>query len=288
MLSSFLKHQDIPEVREMCEKLSLLKRRIIAENLNDPFFEYQCIKTKLAALKDWALAHNDEKFANSQLVFERYFLIFCNLAKYRNCLLCGDYRESWNVLQDCLDNARFVGRFTPIEQRLDVPSIVSLLEDYEHLYPYTLFFSSEFVVSKSHCSICGKSMQNLSCRHRKGEIYRGEVATEIVDDIREIQAICIVKNPDKKRCVFENINGKPLSFNMLEDFRDLGFPWLQRFSIKKEVEIKTDTNIKRTSRNNPCTCGSGLKFKKCCGKNIYRDHLRCTVIPGAQVDLAMI
>ena len=33
-------------------------------------------------------------------------------------------------------------------------------------------------------------------------------------------------------------------------------------------DLKTDTIVaeKKPSRNDPCICGSGLKFKKCCGK----------------------
>ncbi|MCG2790966.1 MAG: SEC-C domain-containing protein, partial [Actinomycetia bacterium] len=33
--------------------------------------------------------------------------------------------------------------------------------------------------------------------------------------------------------------------------------------IKEEGKKK-----KKTGRNDPCPCGSGLKFKHCCGKNI--------------------
>lgn len=36
------------------------------------------------------------------------------------------------------------------------------------------------------------------------------------------------------------------------------------FVNQKNIPIRTD---KKTGRNNPCPCGSGKKFKQCCGKN---------------------
>lgn len=131
-------------------------------------------------------------------------------------------------------------------------------------------------------------MQSPSCPHRKGRLYRGEVAIEIVDRIETLQAVCLVKNPEDKKCVIENIDDIPLSFNMLEEFLEMGFPWLQRFTITKTIERRIDPNIKMTERNNPCTCGSGLKFKICCGKDPYYDHLHCLITPGARVNLAIL
>ena len=61
----------------------------------------------------------------------------------------------------------------------------------------------EYIVSKSHCSICGKSMQSLSCPHRKGKLYWGDFAIEMIDEIKELQAVCLVSHPEDKRCIIE-------------------------------------------------------------------------------------
>ena len=39
---------------------------------------------------------------------------------------------------------------------------------------------------------------------------------------------------------------------------------------KNEMYIKTDTIVKenKVGRNDPCPCGSGKKYKKCCGKEV--------------------
>lgn len=288
MLLFFLNRQDVPEKCKLTDGLSSLKKRIASGNYGDPFSEFNRAEDAFGTIKEWALARNDEELANSQVVFKEYFRLFGNLAAFFNCLSLGEYRASWDSLQDCLDCARFVGRFAPIDRRLDIPDIVELLENYEQLYPFSVFFSTEFVITKSHCSICGESMQSLSCPHRRNQLYRGEIAMEIVDEIRELQAVCLVNNPEDKKCVLESINGKSLSFRMLEDFLNLNLPKLQCFSIEKTVERKFNQDLKNIGRNSPCICGSGMKFKKCCGKNPYYDQLHCKVLPGKLVNLVMM
>jgi len=39
----------------------------------------------------------------------------------------------------------------------------------------------------------------------------------------------------------------------------------------KSLEVK---EVRRISRNDPCPCGSGVKFKKCCGKRLRTDDKR--------------
>jgi len=48
--------------------------------------------------------------------------------------------------------------------------------------------------------------------------------------------------------------------------------WENILTIEKMVEIKKQYNVDNTAtsnkvgRNEPCPCGSGKKYKKCCGK----------------------
>ena len=73
-----------------------------------------------------------------------------------------------------------------------------------------------------------------------------------------------------------DLNFEKLYFNMLDAKAD----WLynleqwndilteeQKKTIKKEYD-KTKTVVKevKIGRNDPCVCGSGKKYKKCCGK----------------------
>lgn len=67
-----------------------------------------------------------------------------------------------------------------------------------------------------------------------------------------------------------------LYFNMLDAKADYLYnlpQWDAIFSIEKRKEIqkswrasKTVVNTNKVGRNDPCPCGSGKKYKKCCGK----------------------
>lgn len=74
-----------------------------------------------------------------------------------------------------------------------------------------------------------------------------------------------------------NIDLEKLYFNMLDAKADYLYnlpQWAAIFSIEKRKEIhtkwknsKTIINENKIGRNDPCSCGSGKKYKKCCGKN---------------------
>lgn len=178
---------------------------------------------------------------------------------------------------------KFVGKYVEVDGRKEIPEIYDLLECYEKLYPYNIFISSEYIISESHCSICGKSVQSLSCSHIKGKLYWGEIAVEVVDEIQELQAVCLVSHPEDKRCIIELSDDKRSEsekFLKLEQFVGLKLPFLQQFTVISKMEIRQRTDIIKVGRNDLCSCGSRKKFKKCCGGNLYYQHERNVVKPG--------
>lgn len=72
------------------------------------------------------------------------------------------------------------------------------------------------------------------------------------------------------------IDYEKLYFNMLDAKADYLYElpqWESIFSKEKRKEIhdkwknsKTVVNEHKVGRNDPCPCGSGKKYKKCCGK----------------------
>ncbi|MEG0307918.1 MAG: SEC-C metal-binding domain-containing protein [Clostridium sp.] len=72
------------------------------------------------------------------------------------------------------------------------------------------------------------------------------------------------------------IDFEKLYYNMLDSKADYLYTlpqWDRIFSVEKRKEIqktwresKTVVNEVKIGRNDPCTCGSGKKYKKCCGK----------------------
>ena len=200
-----------------------------------------------------------------------------------------EYKSSWNTLQDCLDLAVFVGKFTDLQNRFDLPDIIQLLSKYEKLYPYNLFLSSEFIIKSAHCSICGKSMLNLDCPHIAGNIYWGEIAIRCVDEIEKFQAIALVRNPEDKRCIIESEEMQKLPeserFKKLYLFCNLNKSFLINFDIEEKIENRRDLSIPKQGRNDRCACGSGLKFKKCCIDKMYYKHLHNILIPLNRIAL---
>lgn len=288
MLQYFLSNKHLSQVAAICTALNKTKECLITNRFDDPKEHYNTCADMFIQIKEYAIQKNDETLANSQFVFRNYFQLFCNLMHYFDLLEKGSYKASWSKLQDCLDDIKYVGRFTAKENRLDLDDLYDLLVQYETLYPYSVFCSSEYVISESHCSICGKSMQSLDCPHIKGNIYWGEPAIEYIDKIDVMQAVCVVSNPEDKRCVLEiadDNRDEEERFLMLHQYLELRQPHLQQFSLEghKERRIREDMQI--VGRKQPCPCGSGKRFKHCCGKDMYYEHVRYVVTPSKKVRL---
>ena len=91
-----------------------------------------------------------------------------------------------------------------------------------------------------------------------------------------------VKEPLNLEDITENsqikleIEPEKLYYNMLEADADYLYTlpkWNEILTDEKRQEIKkaqksskTIVKEKKIGRNDPCTCGSGKKYKKCCGK----------------------
>ena len=85
-----------------------------------------------------------------------------------------------------------------------------------------------------------------------------------------------IENITVEQQVEFNIDIEKLYFNMLEAKADYLYnlsEWKDILSNDKIKEITTNwrnskivVNHVKIGRNEPCTCGSGKKYKKCCGK----------------------
>lgn len=285
MLRYFLVKNSIAQIDGICKALNQTKQRIESGDFTSPCREYDSCSELFEGVQQIAIDTKDERLANALYVFKRYFLLFCNLMRYFRLLKGKEYKSSWNKLQDCINDAQYIGRFT--DDRLDIPTLLELLRNYEALYPYNVFASSEYIITRSHCSICGKSMQSFECPHIKGNLYWGKPAVKIIDEIKEFQAVCLVSHPEDKRCILElsdDNRDEIEKFNKLDRFLELNMVFLQNFIVKSVIESRMK-EIEKVDRNERCPCGSGIKFKKCCGKDLYYQHERNLVTPIAQVKL---
>ena len=68
MLNYFNEHQAISEVFTICNQLDKLKHRISSGDYEDSYREYDECRELFGVIKEWAIARNDEKLANAQLI----------------------------------------------------------------------------------------------------------------------------------------------------------------------------------------------------------------------------
>ncbi len=98
-----------------------------------------------------------------------------------------------------------------------------------------------------------------------------------VDGINEsLEEPVDIENIDGDTKIEFKIDFEKLYFNMLDAKADYLYnlpQWEGIFSPEKRKEIqrawrdsKTIVNNNKIGRNDPCPCGSGKKYKKCCGK----------------------
>ncbi len=59
------------------------------------------------------------------------------------------------------------------------------------------------------------------------------------------------------------IDGQTIDHHEISEFRQQDGTWY--FRDGREVPVTVRRDAPKVGRNDPCTCGSGKKFKKCCG-----------------------
>lgn len=291
MLKYFFENSQIEEVKQIIDIINKKKKKLERLDFEQPFEEYNLSTKMFETIKQYAIEKLNEQLANSQHIAKVYLHLFCNLASYFGLLKSKEYANSWIILQDCLDDIIGIGRFTEIKNRYELKDINDLLHKYQSLYPYKVFASSEYVVTKSECSICGTAMNSLKCPHIRGNLYWGEMAVENIIDIKEFNAVALVSHPVDKRCIIQLSDDERTEterFQMLDEFINQGVYPFQKFSIKAQKLIKQRDDIIKVSRNDKCTCGSGKKFKKCCEPNIYYEHFHHIITLEDKINFEVI
>ena len=274
MLKYFFENSQIEEVKKIITVINDKKNRLIRLDFEEPFIEYDMTAELFGNIKVIAIENENEKLANSQYIAKIYLHLFCNLASYFSLIKSKKYSSSWIKLQDCLDDIVEVGKFVDYENRYEINELNNLLHKYEELYPYKVFNSVEYVITKSECSICGNPMNSLRCPHIKGNLYWGEVAVEKVTELKEFNAVALVSHPLDKKCIIElseDNRSEDEKFQLLHEFVGKEVYPFQDFAISTQKIIK-QKNIAIVGRNEKCPCGSDQKFKKCCGRDLYYEH----------------
>lgn len=278
MLDYFFSHKNVDGVSDIVVYINNLKAKISSntfDKYDDIVLETEQIFEKI---RQYAIEINDEKLANSQYITRQYLYYLINISRYYEHLSKKQYRQSWDYLQNALDIGRLLKRFAKKTNCYELDDLFNHLLAYEKLYPFEYFASTELIISESECTICGKSMQTLECEHIQGNLYWGEMAKRKVTKIDKMRAVALVTSPYDKRCVIypEGVIDTEY-FRKIDSFLELGLPYLEMFSINSEIVKKKNDRIRKKGRNELCSCGSGKKFKKCCGRELYYNHENITI-----------
>ena len=217
----------------------------------------------------------DELF-NDFYALRRYADFFVHYGQVWRLIAEEKFSASWNKLQDALDALRLIRRFS----RIDISGLEDQLVELEKTYPYNVFFSIGALVEKFECSICGQDIDSFQCSHRKGHLYRGRMAVGIARNIVNLDHVAMVDRPEDRRCVVSYDDSgeqfklvRLLSQLLLQRKYAVSDFGLLQFSKRS----KPNPEYKKVGRNDPCYCGSGSKFKRCC---ITKSH-----IEGDHVDI---
>lgn len=193
-------------------------------------------------------------------------------------ILQRQYSSSWTSLQDAFDSLRLVRRFSSLDISLFEDQLVEL----EKAYPYNVFMSVGMTVEMFECSICGIDIDSITCKHRRGELYRGKMAVAIARNITNLDHVSLVDDPEDKRCVITHEDGSP-AFDVVRYIagllksRQMSISQFGTLAFSKRT--LPNPEYRKLGRNAPCFCDSRKKFKLCCLGKIYVEQNHVDIIP---------
>lgn len=129
------------------------------------------------------------------------------------------------------------------------------------------------ILSATECKVSG-TIQELAQRFCLDEVEMVGFIDGINTSLRqEIE----LKDLEADTAVTLDIDWEKLYFNMHKAKADWLYhleQWDEILSLERREELTKEyrnslqVHVEHIGRNDPCPCGSGKKYKKCCGKNI--------------------
>ncbi|WP_028601931.1 YecA family protein [Ottowia thiooxydans] len=93
------------------------------------------------------------------------------------------------------------------------------------------------------------------------------IASDMADALDCIRALCSDDTAEPALNLFEEEGPPSVSEERMEQFGEALWAVYDLYAIAKSLGPRVDPirNDAKVGRNDPCSCGSGKKFKKCCG-----------------------
>ena len=123
-------------------------------------------------------------------------------------------------------------------------------------------------------TLMDNQMHDFSMFFEKGKI--GVSFISIADTQKKLEknlmSLCIARKYKTRADIWLGLGSIASSPNIINEIVFNKQPWVENKNLEEFSKIALKTGIlinkefKKVGRNDPCPCGSGVKFKKCCGK----------------------
>lgn len=230
---------------------------------------------ELQAIKEDYVKENKQKEAKQIWIYQTIIEIHKLFIDAFDLLKNKQYYQGWCQLERIeITISSLKKHFLYNKEQYKLWHIEKSVKNLQVIFPYKIFASTELLKKKKKCSVCDKeiSIRN-NCGHIIGEIYDGEMCHRIVTEV-EILGISLVQNPGNKFSVMFMTDEK--TGEQIDQYNyytiDYLFEHIDEPYEYWDLEVSQRTIAKEDygdiGRNEPCACGSGKKFKKCCELNI--------------------
>lgn len=192
-----------------------------------------------------------------------------------------DFYDAWCILEQVeIGCSRILNNpFYPPE-KFEIDTLAKLVNSWQSIYPYRVFFSPEFVIKKKKCSICEQHVSPWSiCGHDPKKVYAGKECFRIIEDC-EFLSISVVDKPVQKYSVgflsgedgkqIDQYNYSAVTFvydRLVAPFDGWKAEWTHAYHPH---ELFEDVLL-----NDKCPCESGRQYSDCCRSKlgVLRPHL---------------
>ncbi|HHT03505.1 MAG TPA: zinc chelation protein SecC [Bacteroidales bacterium] len=235
--------------------------------------------SELQKIKEEYVKDDNQEVAKQIWIYQTIIEIHKLIINAFNLLKAKDYYNGWCQLERIeITIGSLKKHFLYDKEQYKLWHIEKSVKNLQVIFPYRLFGSSELLKKKKKCSVCDKEISIRSnCGHIVGEIYNGEMCHRIVTDV-EVLGMALVENPGNKFSVMfmsDEKTGEQIDqYNY--DTVDYLFEHIENpyefWDLEVSQRIGAKEDYGNVGRNEPCVCGSGKKFKKCCGLNIGKKY----------------
>jgi hypothetical protein len=255
---------------QIIEKLNLI-------NLQS--YSIEELDNELQVIKEKYVKENNQEQSKQIWIFQTILEIHKLYRNAFNLLKNKSHYEVWCQLERVeITIGSLKKHFSFDKTQFFLWHIEKSVKNLQVIFPYRLFGSSELLKKKKKCSVCDKEVTIRNpCGHIVGEIYNGEICHRIVTEV-EVLGLSLVENPGNKFSVMfltDEKTGKQTdqySYDTVDYlFECIESPY-EYWDLEVSQRVTKQEDYGSIGRNDPCTCGSGKKFKKCCSENIGKKY----------------